>query len=296
MQPTGSSSAPILGVVIRTLNEAELLGTCLQVLDDQRSPFTLDVLVVDSGSTDATCDIARAHGARLVEITPESFDYSRALNQGIDAVRGDLVAILSAHAILTDEHWVATITAPFADPKVAGVCSRQIPWPDAPFHEVHRLSGDFGTERRVHRGIPPDDLLFSNAASCIRRSAWETMPFTLPAAEDLEWAQRAMRAGWTLIYEPGCSARHSHNESARAQARRLIDLNRGRAPGVRRDGWRQILREAATYLYRDGRLILSLDEPRTRKLRHLIDLVQMCGYYVVDFSRSGTTAQFRRST
>ena len=49
-----------VGVVIRTLNEAELIGTCLETLRRQRTRFELDVLVVDSGSTDATLEIARS--------------------------------------------------------------------------------------------------------------------------------------------------------------------------------------------------------------------------------------------
>ena len=65
-----------IGVVIRTLNEAELIGTCLATLERQRSRFTLDVLVVDSGSTDATLEIARSCGARVLELPPGEFDYS----------------------------------------------------------------------------------------------------------------------------------------------------------------------------------------------------------------------------
>ena len=43
-----------VGVVIRTLDESELIGRCLETLAAQRGDFDLDVLVVDSGSTDAT--------------------------------------------------------------------------------------------------------------------------------------------------------------------------------------------------------------------------------------------------
>ena len=69
-------------MVIRTLNEAELIGTCLETLGRQRSDFDLDVLVVDSGSTDATVEIARSHGARVHAVRPDDFDYSTALNVG----------------------------------------------------------------------------------------------------------------------------------------------------------------------------------------------------------------------
>src|SRR6266540_6790595 len=88
------AGASTIGVVIRTLNESELIGRCLEMLRRQRPAVDLDILVVDSGSTDATVAIARSHGARIVEIPPAEFGYSTALNLGIEEVRGDLVIAL----------------------------------------------------------------------------------------------------------------------------------------------------------------------------------------------------------
>jgi rhamnosyltransferase len=286
-----SVSQPI-GVVIRTLNEAELIGTCLDTLARQRPQRELDILVVDSGSTDATLEIARAHGARIHEIAPDDFDYSKALNAGIERVAGELVLILSAHAIPVDDQWVARMTRPFEDPRVAGVASRQVPWDTAPWREVHRLAQTFPATAAVYEGEHAGGILFSNAASCIRRSVWSGERFTLPAAEDLAWARDVVAAGWKVVYEPAAAVYHSHDESPREQARRLIDINRaGDAPRP----WWQPLREAAGYLRRDAKAILGLAEPPRRKVAHLANLTAMVGYYLLDFSRSGTTAQHRLS-
>ncbi|MGH2745529.1 MAG: glycosyltransferase family 2 protein [Thermoleophilaceae bacterium] len=283
-----------VGVVIRTLNEAELLGTCLDALKRQRPGFDLDVLVVDSGSTDGTLDIARAKGARIFSLAPEDFDYSKSLNVGIDRVRGELVLVLSAHAIPVDDEWVARMIAPFEDPRVAGVASRQVPWDGAPCREVLRLARTFGETNCVYSRENADRIVFSNAASCIRRSVWREEPFTLPAAEDIEWAQRVVAAGWAVVYVGETAAYHSHDESPRAQSRRLIDITRaGTAPPGPRT-LRRTLREASAFLYRDTKLIAGLDEPPRRKLAHFVELVRVASYYVADFSRSGTTAELRR--
>jgi rhamnosyltransferase len=280
-----------IGVVIRTLNEAEMLGTCLETLARQQAPYELDVLVVDSGSTDATLDIARAHGARIYEIAPEDFDYSKALNLGIERVEGDLILLLSAHAIPVDEHWIGAMVAPFADPQVAGVAARQLPWPGAPWREVLRLGRDFGSADRVFTRAGNDEILFSNAVSCIRRSVWLAEPFTLPAAEDLEWAQRVVRAGWSIAYAAGAPAYHSHDEGPREMARRLIDVNVVESPDRRRG---KTFREAARLLVRDAGAIVTLDESGRRKLAYLRELVQMVSYYVMDFTRAGSIAEHRR--
>jgi cellulose synthase/poly-beta-1,6-N-acetylglucosamine synthase-like glycosyltransferase len=283
-----------IGVVIRTLNESALIGRCLETLQQQRPGFNLDILVVDSGSTDATVAIAESHGARILPLAPGEFDYSRALNVGIDAVRGEIVLILSAHAIPVDDRWIGRMLAPFEDPSVAGVASRQVPWDDAPWDEVQRLARTFGLHARRFTGDDQDEVLFSNAASAIRRRVWESEPFTLPAAEDLDWARRVVAAGWTVVYEPAAAAYHSHNESARAKARRLIDVNRVDHGHARPRTRRRTLREAAGLLARDGRAIARLDEPLRRKVVHLAQAASVCSYYVLDFSRSGTTAERRR--
>jgi len=60
----GSTDAQSVGVVIRTLNEQQLIQQCLETLMKQDGGFDLDIVVVDSGSTDATVELATRHGAR----------------------------------------------------------------------------------------------------------------------------------------------------------------------------------------------------------------------------------------
>jgi len=280
-----------VGVVIRTLDESELIGRCLETLATQRGDFDLDVLVVDSGSTDATLEIARSHGARVIELPPGDFDYSSSLNLGIEEVHGDLVVSLSAHAIPIDDGWLEAITEPFEQPEVAGVSTRQVPWPDAPWREVKRLQHVFTDTPRTFSRVDTTGLLFSNAASAIRRSVWEEHPFTLPAVEDLDWAQRVVAVGWSIVYEPRTAVFHSHRESPRAQARRLIDISRvddGKRTRLR------TLREAVGYVKRDAVSILRLDDPLRRKLSYFAELIRTAWFYVIDFSRAGTTAERRR--
>jgi glycosyltransferase involved in cell wall biosynthesis len=285
--------ATTVGILVRTLNESELIGTCIETLLTQSTRHQVEILVVDSGSTDSTIEIAESHGVRVMHVRPGDFDYSKALNVGIEELHSELVVSLSAHAIPLDERWVETMTAPFEDPSVAGVTCRQVPWPDAPWREVQRLRRIFGPARAVYSRDSAEGLVFSNAASCVRRSVWLEERFTLPAAEDQEWAERVVAAGWSVIYEPDAAVYHSHAESPRAQACRLIDVNRVITDDRRRTLART-LREAAGLLYRDGSAIFALDEPLRRKVAHIADLLCMVSFYVLDFSRSGTTAERRR--
>jgi rhamnosyltransferase len=279
-----------VGVVIRTLNESEFIVRCIETL--QRQGYELDILVVDSGSTDDTVALAEGAGTRILHMSPDDFDYSKSLNIGIEEVRGDLVVLLSAHSIPIEDDWLATMLAPFDDPRVAGVNCRQVPWPDAPWWEVRRLTEIFPTERLLYDAVDRESIVFSNAASCIRRSVWADHPFTLPAAEDMDWAQRMVDKGYSIVYEPGATVYHSHDEGPRAQARRMIDLMRADASVVRTR--RRTLREAAVLAYGDGRAALALKEPLSKRAGYLVELAKMVWYYVIDFDAKGTTAERRR--
>ncbi|MBI5826976.1 MAG: glycosyltransferase family 2 protein [Deltaproteobacteria bacterium] len=80
-----------LSVVIPCLNEAETLAVCV---DKARSFFEAnnisgEVIVADNGSTDGSQAIARAHGARVVNVAARG--YGAALLGGIKAARGRYV-------------------------------------------------------------------------------------------------------------------------------------------------------------------------------------------------------------
>jgi glycosyltransferase involved in cell wall biosynthesis len=222
------STPSALSFVVRTFNEAAFIGRLLDVLTHQRdAPQSSEVIVVDSGSTDATVGIAQEKGARLLHIAQQDFDYSKALNRGIESANGEFVVILSAHSIPCDSNWLASILAPFDDLSVAGVYSRQVPWPQAPWWESRRVHSEFGEVRKIfHNGNSSGGVPFSNAASCIRRVVWEKRPFLLPTGEDGEWATWAVAQGYKIVYEARTAVFHSHHETCRQAMRRVIEFEK----------------------------------------------------------------------
>jgi dolichol-phosphate mannosyltransferase len=86
-----------VSVVIPARDEERRLGACLAGLAGDRD--VLEVLVVDDRSRDRTADVARAHGARVVkgaELPPGWVGKPWALQQGLEAARGDVVVALDA--------------------------------------------------------------------------------------------------------------------------------------------------------------------------------------------------------
>jgi glycosyltransferase involved in cell wall biosynthesis len=80
-----------LSIVMPCLNEAETLAVCIDKAQGYlaRSGVNGEVIIADNGSTDGSQDIARAHGARVVDVPAKG--YGSALMGGIDAARGEYV-------------------------------------------------------------------------------------------------------------------------------------------------------------------------------------------------------------
>jgi glycosyltransferase involved in cell wall biosynthesis len=82
-----------LSIVMPCLNEAETLAVCIDKAQGYlaRSGVNGEVIIADNGSTDGSQDIARAHGARVVDVPAKG--YGSALMGGIDAARGENVVM-----------------------------------------------------------------------------------------------------------------------------------------------------------------------------------------------------------
>jgi glycosyltransferase involved in cell wall biosynthesis/Flp pilus assembly protein TadD len=79
-------------------DEESMLGQCLAAVKDHVD----EIVVVDTGSTDRTMEIAREHGARVVETTWTG-DFSAARNVSFDAATSDWILYLDADEVLADE-------------------------------------------------------------------------------------------------------------------------------------------------------------------------------------------------
>jgi glycosyltransferase involved in cell wall biosynthesis len=85
-----------IALVMIVRNEARCLARCLR----SARPHVDELLVLDTGSTDATCDIARAEGARLLQ-APWPDDFAAARNQALAQVTTPWRLVLDA------DEWLA---------------------------------------------------------------------------------------------------------------------------------------------------------------------------------------------
>ena len=195
-----------------------------------------EVVVVDSGSTDGTLDIAREFGARTISIPPESFNHGETRNLGVRRSTGRFCVMLVQDATPVGENWLAELISPFSDARVAGVTGAQVPRPDSdPIGrwQVEYRNRFLGVEMRIQELENWDHFTslsfqerlrlvsFDNVSSALRREFWEQNPFQpLPFAEDLDWGVRVIEAGWRIVYNPSTRVIHSHSRPAAYRMRR----------------------------------------------------------------------------
>jgi rhamnosyltransferase len=256
---------PTVSIVVRALDEAEHLPALFTgVLRQTLRPD--EIILVDSGSTDDTVAIAEAHGARIVHIAPADFSFGRSLNLGCAHASGDILVFLSAHVYPLDEHWLERMIAPFERSDVGLVYGRQTGDHRTHFSELEVLRRWF-PDRSDHDQRTP----FCNNANCaVRASAWRTLPYdeTLTGLEDLDWAQRALDAGWKLVYEADAAIAHIHEESfakIRNRYRREAIAHRRIVP----DQHLTVSTALGLFLLATGRDYLAA-VPRRRLLRNLL--------------------------
>ncbi len=219
----------MISVVIPVKDGGADLDRCLAGIHAQRINEEVEVVVVDSGSSDGSPERARAAGAVVHEITSAEFGHGRTRNLGVSISRGDLLVFTSQDAVANDGGWLARLAAAArSGPEVAGAYGRQLPHEDARPPEQFFLDFLYGPTPRQQRLAAGRELdyeatLFSNVNSAMRRSMWERFPFhdDIVMSEDQEWSRRVLEAGFSVVYEPGATVRHSHSYTVGQVMRRF---------------------------------------------------------------------------
>jgi rhamnosyltransferase len=230
-----------VSIVLPTRNGGARLQSVFDALRRQRHTAPLEIVVVDSGSTDGTLALAKQRADVVISVDPRQFNHGATRNLGIERAQGKFVILLVQDAVPVGDDWLATLVEPLnRNERLAGTFGRQVPEPIASPLTRHYLSlwRAAGPEPRVvfvgsqqeFKGLPPEErfdrCIIDNVCACIRRDVWTRFPFlTTPIAEDLAWGRDVLLAGFGLAYVPGAAVEHSHERSARYELTRTWVLH-----------------------------------------------------------------------
>jgi glycosyltransferase involved in cell wall biosynthesis len=199
-------------IVIRAYNEERHIGRLLEGIR-QQTIRDVEIVLVDSGSTDGTVPVAESFDARIVHIPSVEFTFGRSLNFGVRAATREFVVIASAHVYPVYPDWIESLLRPFEDERVALTYGKQRGPTDAKYSE-HQIFHQWYTDESK----PDQPTSFcNNANAAIRKSLWKKNPYdeTLTGLEDLAWAKWAKEQGHAIAYVVEAEIIHIHNETPR---------------------------------------------------------------------------------
>lgn len=216
-------------IIILTKNAGSDFQDTLEAIYAQKFLGKFEVVVVDSGSTDNTLEIAQNYATKVHQIKTEDFGHGKTRNFAASLATGDYLVFLTQDAVPATDGWLSNLIRNFKDSNVAGVYGRQIPRkgtkPMESFFLNSRYSSDKVVKSSIQGKVDMDTIFFSNANSAIRKKIWEEYPFNsdLIMSEDWEWAKKVLLAGYKIVYDPEAAVYHSHNYSLKTVFQRYFD-------------------------------------------------------------------------
>jgi len=107
------SDWPTVSIAIPTLNSERRLEMCLRSIFNQRYSGTIEVIIVDGGSTDRTLDIARRFPVKLIEAPVRNPELAKLT--AFQRSTGDIFFYLDDDNELTSPYWVRDMIYPLID-------------------------------------------------------------------------------------------------------------------------------------------------------------------------------------
>ena len=223
--------APIdakVSVVIPTLNAGVEFALMLRKLRSQKSIRDIEIVIVDSGSKDATVQVALDFGATVVEILPAEFTHSHARNLGADHANGDFVLFMVQDAYPIGSYWMygmLRFLLDHADQKLAAVSCSEYSRSDSDmmydsminthyrflgcldYDRIGEFSGD------DHMALRSRGQL-SDVSCLISRECFQQYRYRGNYAEDLDLGIRLIKSGMKVGMLASVKVIHSHNRPA----------------------------------------------------------------------------------
>lgn len=201
-----------VSVVIRTFNEARYIGELLDgIFSQDTQGLEVEVILVDSGSTDETVAIVQKYPSKIVHIKKEEFTFGRSLNLGCEVASGKYLVFVSGHCVPASNSWLANLVKPLADGTAVYTYGAQLGRDTTKFSEYQVFDKYF----KPGSASEQPKYFTNNANSALLRSTWENNKFneTITGLEDMHLGQQLVAISQTVAYADNAPVYHIHDET-----------------------------------------------------------------------------------
>ncbi len=228
---------PLISVVIPVKNERAAVRACIEGIRWQSLADSLEIIFIDSGSTDGTLEILAKYPVTVHRIPPSEFNHGETRNLGVRLARGQFVALTVGDARAVDDRWLERMLKHFEDPQVAGVCGQQVVphEPDKnplqwfrPYSQPVPKKIQFAAPDEFKQLAPAEQVAlcgWDDVTAMYRRADLLAIPFQrVNFSEDGIWAKDALSQGRALVYDYSAKVYHYHHETFRFRFRRIYTI------------------------------------------------------------------------
>lgn len=203
LSETSPFSEPVLiAVVVIGRNEGERLRACMgSVLTMNYPRELLDIVYVDSASTDGSVALAESLGVRTIVLDGPT-TAARARNAGWTRTSAPFVLFLDGDTLL-DPEFLQRAIAEFQDPTIAGVWGER--------REMHTADSIYNALFDLDWNAQPGFSPYFGGDALVRRDALEEVGGyneNLIAGEEPEMCRRMREAGYYILHIPDSMTRH----------------------------------------------------------------------------------------
>lgn len=214
-----------ISVIVPTKNAGTTFPFLMKVLRLQEGFREIEIIIVDSGSTDDTLEIADRNNAKIVKIKPAEFSHSFARNLGAESATGDFLLFTVQDALPPSSKWLYGLFQVLNNQNVVAVsCAetpredadlfyRQICWNHYNFLGINDTDRIFSLPKKLDNISLRQNAQLSDLANLISREVFNNYQYRLGYAEDLDLGIRLIKDGYKIAFLGSIRIIHSHNRS-----------------------------------------------------------------------------------
>ncbi len=212
-----------ISIIIPTKNAGSDFPFLMKILRLQEGFREIEIVIVDSGSTDDTVQIAESNQAVVVKIDPSEFSHSYARNLGAEHATGDYLLFTVQDALPPNSTWLYELFQVLKNQDVVAVsCAetpredadlfyRQICWNHYNFLGINAGDRIFSLPDKLDNISLRQNAQLSDLANLISRDVFNKYHYRLDYAEDLDLGIRLIKDGYKIAFLGSIRIIHSHN-------------------------------------------------------------------------------------
>ncbi len=228
-----------VSVVIPVKNGEDTLGKCLQSIRKQTIGRDVEIVILDSCSSDKSHEIATLFGAKIITVASGTFSHGGTRNTGAQEASGELLYYTVQDSWIAETDMLERMAYYFNDIDVQGVNGIQgVPMDldknpavwfqrfSKPVPEVFHFHGN--EFAKLARQEQLNYCRWDDVNAMYRRKALLAVPFRhVDFAEDALWALDALSEGYKLIRDSSLLVYHYHHHDFKYTFKVVYIINYG---------------------------------------------------------------------